>query len=246
MISIVIIDDEPKARETIIKILMHAGLDHEITGEAGSVAAGYDLINRKKPDLVLLDINLPDGSGFELLNSFDSISFHVIFITAHLEYAIKAFKFSALDYILKPFKSSDLVEAVEKARNKIITEKSEVKFRTLLSNFDKLRKIVLRTAESLHVINIKDIIRLEADVNYTMFFLVGSKKHMVSKTLKEFEEMLEDSGFFRTHQSHLVNIDHIQRYDKADGGHLVMDDQSIVPISSRKKEALFRIFEDID
>lgn len=245
MISIIIIDDEPKARETIINILKRAGLDHEIIGEAETLASGFDLINQKKPDLVLLDINLPDGNGFDLLGRFEKINFRVIFITAYEEYAIKAFKFSALDYILKPFKASDLVGAVEKAREIIIGEKSELKFRTLLSNLDKLRKIVLRTAESLHVINIKDIVRLEADCNYTIFFLVNGDKHLVSRTLKDYEDLLEDSGFFRTHQSHLVNLDHILRYDKSDGGYLVMDDHSIVQISTRKKEALLKIFEGL-
>lgn len=245
MISIIIIDDEQKARETIMNILKRAGLDHEIIGEAETLASGFDLINQKKPDLVLLDINLPDGNGFDLLGRFEKINFRVIFITAYEEYAIKAFKFSALDYILKPFKASDLVGAVEKAREIIIGEKSELRFRTLLSNLDKLRKIVLRTAESMHVINIKDIVRLEADCNYTIFYLANGDKHLVSRTLKDYEELLEDSGFFRTHQSHLVNLDHILRYEKSDGGYLVMDDHSIVQISSRKKEALFRIFEGL-
>lgn len=245
MLSIIIIDDEPKARETIINILKYASIDLKISGEADSIVSGFEIINHKKPDLVLLDINLPDGNGFDLLNRFEKINYGVIFITAYEEYAIKAIKFSALDYILKPFKAAELIQAVEKANEKILGEKSTIQYKTLLSNLDKIRKIVLRTAESLHVVNVKDIIRLEADCNYTRFFLANGEKLLVSKTMKDFDEMLEEAGFFRTHQSHLVNLNHILRYEKADGGYLVMDDHSTVPISSRKKDALFKIFEEM-
>jgi two-component system, LytTR family, response regulator len=245
MLSIIIIDDEPKARETIINILKYSNIDLKIAGEADSIASGFGIITQNKPDLILLDINLPDGNGFDLLNRFEKISFGVIFITAYEEYAIKAIKFSALDYILKPFKAAELIQAVEKAAEKILGGKYNLQYKALLSNLDKIRKIVLRTAESMHVVNVQDIIRLEADCNYTRFFLANGERLLVSKTMKEFDEMLEEAGFFRTHQSHLVNINHIQRYEKADGGYLVMDDHSTFPISSRKKDALFKIFEEM-
>jgi two-component system, LytTR family, response regulator len=243
MLSIAIIDDEKKARDTIRNILNLSPMPLEIKGEAASVNEGFGLINKDNPNLVLLDINLPDGTGFDLLKKFDSIHFKVIFITAYEEYAVKAFKFSALDYILKPFQAGELLQAIEKAGEAIETERTELKFKTFLSNLDKLKKIVLRTAESLHIVNLNDIIRLEADVNYTRFFLANGNKLLVSRPLKEYDELLEDSGFFRSHQSHLVNLDHILRFDKTEGGHLVMDDESQVPVSSRKREALFRIFE---
>lgn len=243
MLSIIIIDDEPKVRETIINILKYTSIDLKISGEAESIASGFEIISQKKPDLVLLDINLPDGNGFDLLNRFEKINFAVIFITAYEEYAIKAIKFSALDYILKPFKAAELIQAVEKASERILGEKTNLQYKALLSNLEKIRKIVLRTAESLYVVNVKDIIRLEADCNYTRFFLTNGEKLMVSKTLKEYDEMLEGAGFFRTHQSHLVNLNHVLRYEKADGGYLVLDDHSIVPISSRKKDALFELFD---
>jgi two-component system, LytTR family, response regulator len=243
MLSIAIIDDEKKARDTIRNILNLSPMPLEIKGEAASVNEGFGLINKDNPNLVLLDINLPDGTGFDLLKKFDSIHFKVIFITAYEEYAVKAFKFSALDYILKPFQAGELLQAIEKAGEAIETERTELKFKTFLSNLDKLKKIILRTAESLHIVNLNDIIRLEADVNYTRFFLANGNKLLVSRPLKEYDELLEDSGFFRSHQSHLVNLDHILRFDKTEGGHLVMDDESQVPVSSRKREALFRIFE---
>ncbi len=245
MISIVIIDDEQKARDTIRNILKLSQARLEILGEAASVIEGFDLIIREKPNLILLDINMPDGTGFDLLKKFDSFNFKVIFITAYEEYAVKAFKFSALDYILKPFQAGELLRAVEKAGEAIDNEKTELKFKTFLSNLDKLKKVVLRTAESIHIINLNDIIRLESDVNYTRFFLANGKKLLVSKTLKEYDEMLGESGFFRSHQSHLVNLDHILSFEKTEGGHLIMADESQVPVSSRKREALFKIFESL-
>ncbi len=243
MLSIVVIDDEPKARETIINILGLCPIEISIVGEAEDVKSGYDIISRKNPDLILLDINLPDGTGFDILKKFDKMRFKIIFITAHEEHAIKAFKFSALDYILKPVTAGELIGAIEKAADTIHKEETELKFSAFLSNLDKIKKIVLKTAESLHIINIEDIIRCEADINYTTFYLKSGEKLLVSKTLKEYAELLEHSDFYRTHQSHLVNLDHISRYDKMEGGHLVMIDESIVPVSTRKKEELFKVFE---
>lgn len=243
MISIAVIDDESKARETIINILALSTEIPKIIGEADSVEAGFELITRHHPDLVLLDINLIDGTGFDLLKKFDNINFKVIFITAHEEHAIKAFKFSALDYILKPITAGELLNAVEKAAALKQNEETELKLSTFLSNLDKIKKIVLKTAESIHIVNVKNIIRCEADINYTTFYLDNGQKLLVSKTLKEFDEMLDSSGFYRTHQSHLVNLDHILRYEKLEGGHLVMNDDSIVPVSSRKKDELFKLFE---
>ncbi|NCA86507.1 MAG: response regulator transcription factor [Clostridia bacterium] len=243
MLRIAIIDDEQKARDTIRNILHLSQAGIEIAGEAANVEEGYQLIVHEKPNLVLLDIDMPDGTGFDLLKRFSSVNFKVIFITAYEAFAVKAFKFSALDYILKPFQTEELLSTIHKAVETIENEISELKFKTFLSNLDKLKKIVLRTAESIHIVNLNDIIRLEADVNYTRFFLVDNKKLLVSKSLKEYDEMLCETGFFRAHQSHLVNLDHIQRFDKTEGGHLVMDDDSQVPVSSRKRETLFKIFE---
>ncbi len=245
MLSLVIIDDEPKARSTIRDILGFSEQKIDIIGEAADVQSARELILQKKPDLVLLDINLPDGTGFDLLKKFETIDFKIIFITAHEEYAIRAFRFSAMDYILKPIAASDLIKAVEKAGETIKGEKTEEKFKAFLANLEKLNKIVLRTSESIHIINLDNIVRCESDINYTTFYLTNGEKLLVSKTLKEYDEMLQPSGFFRTHQSHLVNLDHILRYDKAEGGHLIMMDESWVPVSKRKKEQLFRVFENL-
>lgn len=243
MISVAVIDDEPRARETIINILSLSKHDLQVAGEAADISSGFDLINRTNPDLVLLDINLTDGTGFDLLKKFEKINFKLIFITAYEEYAINAIKFSALDYVMKPIAAGELLKAIDKANEMISKEETELKLNTFLSNLDKLRKIVLKTAESIHIIEVKHIIRCEADVNYTTFFLENNKQLLVSKTLKEYAELLIPSGFFRTHQSHLVNLEHVLRFDKGEGGHLVMDDNSIVPVSTRNREALFKAFE---
>jgi two-component system LytT family response regulator len=243
MLSVVIIDDESKARETIINILGLSRNSITLSGEADSVQSGYDLINRSNPDLVLLDISMADGTGFDLLRRFNGFKFKVIFITAHEEYAIQAFKFSAVDYILKPVVASELIYAVEKAGKAILQEETELKISALLANLDRIKKIVLKTAESIHIVHVKNIVRCEADVNYTNFYLDNGERLIVSRTLKEFTEMLEPAGFFRTHQSHLVNLDHVTRFDKNEGGHLVLNDESIVPVASRKRDELFKVFE---
>lgn len=242
MISVVIVDDEPKARETIAKLLALSPVKVNVIGAAEDIATGFETISHLSPQLVLLDINLPDGTGFDLLKKFEKINFQVVFITAHEEYAIQAFKCSALDYVLKPINSADLFRAIEKANERLSNDEMAGKLNALLSNLDKLRKVVLKTAESIHIINVDTIIRCEADVNYTTFFLVNGKRLLVSKPLKDYDELLCPAGFFRTHQSHLINLDHMLRYDKNDGGYIVMDDNTPVPVSTRRKEALFELF----
>ena len=243
MIKVLIVDDEAGARDTIRNIVEMSQVELEVKGEAHSVKSALTMINDLQPDLVLLDINLPDGSGFDLLKRFDAIPFRVIFITAHEEYAIRAFRYSAIDYIMKPVRAGDLLAAIERTGEAIEKDHMSARLDTLLSNIDTLKKIVLKTAESIHIIHVKDIIRCEADVNYTKFYLENGEKLLVSKPLKEYDELLGRNGFFRTHQSHLVNLDHILRYDKTDGGYLILDDKSMVPVSTRKKEELFRIFD---
>lgn len=242
MISAIVVDDEAKARETIALLLALCPVEVHLIGEAVDVDSAYEIIKRLSPNLVLLDINLPNGTGFDLLKKFDKINFKVIFITAHEEYAVQAFKCSALDYVLKPINSADLFKAVEKANESLSNDEMASKLTALLSNLEKLKKIVLKTAESIHIINVEAIIRCEADVNYTTFFLTNGKRLLVSKPLKDYDDLLSNAGFFRTHQSHLINLDHMLRYDKNDGGYIVMDDNSPVPVSTRRKDVLFELF----
>lgn len=249
MIRTIVIDDENKARETIVDMLGRYCKEVEVIGEAADVQSGYDAIRKHSPDLVLLDIKMPDGTGFDLLRKFLNVDFHVIFITAYEEYAIRAFKFSALDYLLKPIDPDELVDAVQKAEVKINGEDLTLKIKTLFENVDHLsnreKKIVLKTSSNVHVVNLYDIIRCQSDKNYTHFYTVDGDKIVVSKTLKEYDELLRSYGFFRVHQSHLINLTFVKRFEKSDGGYLVMKDSSNVPVSFRKKDDLMKLFKSL-
>ncbi len=244
----VIIDDEINARQTIRKMIDQECEGVEIIGEAGDVKNGLNIINTYKPDIVLLDIQLPDGSGFDLLDKLDDYDFKLIFITAYEEYAVKAFKFSAIDYLLKPFDPDEVEKAVSRAKEAMAKEDTQLKLNAFLSNIENIskevKKIVLKTSDSIHLVNVQDIIRCQADCNYTYFYLYGGKKLVVSKTLKEFDTMLTPYGFFRVHQSHLVNLNYLDHFKK-ENEKIVLKDQTSVPVSHRKKEQLIQIFNQM-
>lgn len=249
MFKAIIIDDELNARESISNLCKLTQSEIEIVGEAAGVKSGIQEINQMKPDLVFLDIQLEDGSGFDILEQLDRINFHIIFITAFNEYAIKAFKFAAIDYLLKPINPKEFKSAVDQFINLQEKEDIESKLTAYLSHIKESaaehKKIILKTAESIHLVKVQDIIRCEADKGYTEFFLRDAKKILVSKGLKEYDELLGDFGFIRTHQSHLINLDYISSFEKADGGYILMSDKSTVPVSSRKREYVFNIFENL-
>ena len=247
MIKCVIVDDESKAREILAEMLKLYCSSVEIVGQAYNVESAYEMINNLKPDLVLLDIKMPDGSGFDLLNKFENLDFKVIFITAHEEYAIKAFHFSALDYILKPIDPSDLIHAIEKVTDVGSVNSINEQFKTLKDNFynnnnetdqKQDKRIVLKTTENIYIIYLKDVVRCQSEKNYTYFYFTDRERIIVSKTLKEFEEILTEFGFMRIHRSHLINLKFIDRFEKADGGYLIMTEGSKVEVSHRKKEVL--------
>lgn len=249
MIKTIVIDDEVKARETILNMLETYCPDVKVIATAGSVKEGVKVLKNHSPDLVLLDIKMADGTGFDLLRKLNDIDFLVIFITAFEEFAIRAIKFSAIDYILKPLDPDELVNAVQKAKGVMNKDNMSIKLEALYENLDMLssntKKIVLKTADSVHIVNLRDIIRCESEKNYTHFFTVENEKITVSKTLKEYNELLNDFKFYRVHQSHLINLAHVKRYDKKEGGFLIMDDNSSVPVSFRKKEDLMKLFKSL-
>lgn len=242
-----VIDDENRTRELIVKMINSFGFDIEAKQGGDNVQTGINSIEEEQPDLVFLDIQMPDGTGFDVLKGLQTRNFEVIFITAHEEFAIKAIKFSALDYILKPIDQSELMAAVEKAIKTIDEKKEESQFEALQHNINPnhKRRLVLKTQESVHVVDLENIIRCEADRNYTSFFLNGGKKILVSKTLKEYETLLTGYNFLRVQQSHLINLDYVDRYDKGDGGSVVMKDGSEVPLSPAKREIFFKILENL-
>lgn len=248
MIKAIIIDDEPDARENLSYMINAYSKNVNVAALAEGVETGFNMIQKHQPDIVFLDIKMPDGSGFDLLNKFDHINFKVIFITAYEQYAIKAFKFSALDYLLKPVDPDDLIAAIDQATNSLEHENMALKMEAFLentrSNMGKEKKLILRTAESIYVKSTADIISFQSDGSYTQINLPEGKKIIVSKALKEFDELLNGHGFLRTHKSHLINIDHIDRFHKGDGGYIVMKDGSTIPVSQRKRENLFKILND--
>ncbi len=248
-IKTIVIDDESKARDTITSMLETFCPEVKVIATAGSVQEGRKVLGEHKPDLVLLDIKMGDGTGFDLLRKLPQVDFLVIFITAFEEFAIRAIKFSALDYILKPLDPDELANAVQKASLAIEKEQMSTRLEALYDNLDmiqqKEKKIVLKTTGSVHIVMLKDIIRCESRKNYTYFYTTDQEEIKVSKTLKEFDELLESFKFYRVHQSHLVNIAHVKRYEKKDGGYLVMDDHEKVPVSFRKKEDLMKLFKTL-
>lgn len=243
----VIVDDERAVRNSISAILRQEYPDIVIAASAGSVSEGYDSILEHRPDLLFLDVEMPDGTGFDLLNKLPSVNFKIIFITAHQEYALDAIKVSALDFLLKPFDTADLCKAVDKATSIINIEEEQMKLKALQENLESrkaLKRIVLHTAESIHVVPISDIVRAEADSNYTRFILSDKNKIMVSRTIKEFDALLSGSGMIRVHQSHLVNIAWVDRFVKRDGGYLLLKDQSKIPVSQNLRKQVIAAIND--
>jgi two-component system, LytTR family, response regulator len=249
MLRTLIIDDEPHIRETLQGLLISFCPQVKVIGQAGSVKDGEKEIRQKRPDLVLLDIKMGDGTGFDLLNRFVNIDFRIILVTAWEKYAIQAFGFSAIDYLLKPVNPEKLVEAVERAAN-TIQSNYNMQLKALRQNLQETghagKKIILRTNENIYLLDVQEIIHCYADGNYTVFETNAGEKIMVSKILKEYGDLLADSGFLRVHRSHLINLKHIRRLSKMDGGAVVMSNGIEVPVSTSGKERLLELIEEIE
>jgi two-component system LytT family response regulator len=235
-------------RDTLRKMTALFCPQVQIVGEAESVASGYRIIRDKAPDLVLLDIKMEDGTGFDLLNQLKNIDFKVIFITAYEEYALEAFDFSAVDYLLKPVNPEKLANAIQHVE-KLVQHTVNIQLEALQENLDpenrKNRKIVLRTHESIHLVRISDIMHCEADGGYTTFTTIEGEKIIVTRLLKEYDDMLSGHGFFRVHRSHLINLQHIKKFDRQDGGYVVLTGNIKVPVSSRSREKLLQLFDKL-
>ncbi|MEZ5021264.1 MAG: LytTR family DNA-binding domain-containing protein [Bacteroidales bacterium] len=243
----VIVDDEPAIRNTITTLLKENFPDISVCAAVGSVTEGCEAVTKNQPDILFLDVELPDGLGFELLRTVTPIRFRTIFITGHQEYALDAIKVSALDYILKPIDEDELKAAIIKARELINHEEEQLKILALTENMQErkvLRRIILKTAEALQLISVSDIIRAEAESNYTHFHLAGGKHIMVSRTLKEYEAMLSGTGLIRVHQSHLVNLNFIDKFFRHDGGYILLKDGTTVPVSPVLKQKVLQAISD--
>lgn len=248
MIKALLIDDEKDARFILRNLLEKKYADRiELIGEADDVAPGVEAIKALKPDLIFLDIQMKKGTGFDLLSHFDDINFEVVFITAHNQFAVEAFKFSAFGYLLKPIKSKDLGEVINKLETKFEQSKSSTKDRLkiLVENYGnegEVQKLILPNIEGFQVVKISDIIRLEGDRNYTNFILLNGKKITASKNLGEYEELLNPHGFFRIHQSTIVSLRHITAFLKTDGGIVETVDGAKLKVSRYRKSEFFNRF----
>jgi two-component system LytT family response regulator len=246
MLRVIIIDDEDHIRDSLAKLLAKHCPMAAVIGEANGVAAGKQIIGELHPDLVLLDIQMNDGTGFDLLQSFSPVDFNVIFITAYEQYALQAFRFSAVDYILKPVNPEQLVTAIDRAAL-LIRDHFNIQMNALYENLKSItrqdKKIILKTTDQIHLLDLKHIVACESDSCYTTVHTMEGAHIMVTKTLKEYEEMLSGCGFYRVHKSFLINLAHVKRFDKQGGGYIVLTNGLKIPVASRKREEMIELLE---
>ncbi len=237
MLKTIVIDDEPDAIDFLCGAIDQYCPETRVVGSSTNIIDGLKEIAAKNPDIVFLDIAMPSGNGFELLNQVPDRNFEVIFVTAYNEHAIQAFRYSAIDYLLKPVDISELVSAVNKVTKSF--SKSPLNLVSVL--LDNLRsgspnKISLPTTMGYEYVLLDDIIRIEADRSYCCFYLTQHRKYLVSRCLNDYHQLLENNHFFRIHNSHLVNMRHVKSYMRRDGGYVEMSDSSQIPVSRTKKD----------
>ncbi len=238
-INAIIIDDEKRGRETLAEQIRLSCPEVAITGEASGVKEGVTLVESEKPDLVFLDIMMGDGSGFDFLEQCRYKDFEVIFVTAHENFALKAFEYSAVHYLLKPVDEDLLCQAVQKIASDKGSKHLSEKLDVLLSNKKQLKKLAIPTSSGVEIAPIEDIYHLEASGNYTYIHLRDSSI-LSSKTLKEFDSILSGSSFFRIHKSYLINMEKVVRYVQGDGGHVVIENGCEIEIARRRKDAFLK------
>jgi two-component system LytT family response regulator len=247
MLKAILIDDEEMSRNILRDYIIKYCPDVTITAEAENIQQGIEVIKSHKPDIVFLDVEMPKGNGFDLLEQIKNVDFETVFVTAYDHYAIQALNYSAAYYILKPISIDELISSVEKIKKERTTKNTELSTKILLeylnSGNGQFQKIVLPLPDGFEVVNVKDIVHCVANDNFTDFHFLSKQKMMICRTLKFYEELLKDVGFIRVHKSHLVNITHIQKYNKGKGGQVTMCNGAVVDVSPNKKEELMRYFE---
>ncbi len=237
----IIIDDEEKSRATLSSFIIKYCPLLQIVDMADGVENGVASIKKNAPDVVFLDIEMDDGTGFDVIEGVKGLTFDLIFVTAYNQYALKAFRYSAIDYLLKPINPEELIQAVNKLTDTNRLEQIERKLETLLLNRSSLKKIAFPSLQGLRLEEPQNIAYCESDNYYTNVHLKSGEKFVISKTLKEYDQMLQGDGFFRTHQKYLVNIAFISSYARSDGGYLTLENGAILPVSRRKKDELLKL-----
>lgn len=233
-LKVILVDDAPEALDFLKEALVEVAPKVNVLETASSVVEAVKSIQNNQPDLVFLDIDLPDGTGFDVLEMTQHLSFDVIFTTASDAHAIRAFKFSATDYLLKPFSNQDLEEAIKKLQPR----SNDERFSMIQEGFkERPEKIAVSAQDRIELIRIDDIVHCESQVNYTTLFLQDGNRYVVTKTLKEYDELLSDHSFIRIHQSHLINEKHIKTFLKNEDK-LILSNGDQVPVSTRKKTLL--------
>ena len=243
MIKGIIIDDEPYCSEILAALLESDCPEVEITGICNNAKDALIAIRQHSPDLVFLDVEMPKMNGFEMLEQLPAINFHLIFTTSYDQYALKAIRFSAIDYLLKPIDREELKKAVDKVKERIqtpIPQQLEILMQKLKHSSIQINKIALPTMEGLQMIPVETIISCESDDNYTILQLKSKKKILVTRSLKEMEEILEQHSFIRVHRYYIVNLNEIEKYIKGEGGYLVMSDGTSIDVARNKKEVLLK------
>jgi two-component system LytT family response regulator len=245
MLKTILIDDQEFCTEVIKDMLTENGTTVEIVSVCHSGKDGIKAIKKYNPDLIILDVEMPEMTGFEMLQKIKDPEFEVIFTTSFDKYSIQAIRHSALDYLLKPVVKHELVAAIEKIKknkNKIYSKQSNELFRNLNETKRSLNQVAFPASDGLIFINVSDIVHCESDSNYTTLFLSSKEKLMITKTLKEVEGLLEGNDFFRIHHSHLINIKHIKKYIRGNAGYVMMTDGSHLNIARNRKEDFLKQF----
>lgn len=236
----IVVDDEVKSRNTLISSIKSYTPEVEVIGDAATVVEALKKIKELKPDLLFLDVQLPDGSGFDILELLPNLNFKIIFVSAYDKYAINAFKFSAIDYLLKPVEPELLIQAVKKSSKEDKLEALEGKLNVLLSNRKQVEKIALPSINGLELIKVNDIIYCQADSNYTIFHLQNNIQIIVSRSLKEYDEILSHQGFYRIHQSYLIKLSYVKKYIKGEGGSVILENGKELDVSRRRKDGFLQ------
>lgn len=243
MLHYIIIEDEDRGANVLLQIVSNSFKELKYEGRAGTVEQAVSLIREKNPDLIFLDVELPDGTGIDILRQFESRNFKVIFTTAHDHYALSAIKFAAIDFLLKPLS----IEETKAAVDKVLQQSQSERLEQLIKSPDsgKLKRLALPTLEGFAFIELEDLVYLAAEGSYSVLHTADGTKYVVSKSLKEYEELLEPQGFFRIHHSHIVQLGKIRKYVKGNGGYVVMKNGISLDVSARKKEEFLRLLTEM-